>query len=143
MKSKISKAQISLEYLLILAISFSLLAIFISSSANFIDSLTISLEKQKAEQFIHDFEQSINEISLFADGSTKIIAVPNSVPWDFYYSNGIFTIIMISDDLHSQKLDFILETQLISDTEQFHCIKCSLQLAKENNSISLLFNDKP
>lgn len=78
---KQKKAQVSLEFLIVLVAFFSLLLIFTPIIARIHNIGVLALEKKKAQAFAEEFSQTLDEFSLLSDGSKKQLQIKTLIPW--------------------------------------------------------------
>lgn len=144
MKSKTSeKAQISLEYILILAMAFSLLAAFLVLASDFAHKAELSLEKQKAKHFHNLLEDSAAELQLFGNGSSKAIMLQNRFPWEVSLASGKLSVKILFDTFESESITFDIAENMLSMPPEFICKKCQLLLKKSEGIIFAEFSDIP
>ncbi|PIU21687.1 MAG: hypothetical protein COT15_00965 [Candidatus Diapherotrites archaeon CG08_land_8_20_14_0_20_34_12] len=142
MKSKISKAQISLEYLIILAVAFSLLSLFLYGANDFTHKAQMSLEKQKVKQFYENLDNAIAELNLFGENSSKILKIENKLPWLIKVNSQDISITVISEKSETAGLTSELFGQVICKESEILCEKCFIILKKSKGFIQLEFTDK-
>lgn len=140
--SSLAKGQLSLEYLVLLAISFSMLAIFISAASNFLDKSEISLEKQKAKHFSETFNQAISELTLFGSGSAKQIQLYNKFQWAILINSQEISINILAKGQETINVTAkINESADIEETEII-CTDCGLLLSKNSGHFSVSISNK-
>lgn len=131
-----SKAQASLEFLIVLTAFFSLLLIFTPMIAKIHHTGILALEKKRAQNFAEEFSQTLEEFSLLANGSKKQLKIKPLLEWKITASNSLHI------ELHSEELQKTSEINhqlpIPTNYSQVTCTEeCTFQIQKQFNSIQV------
>lgn len=143
MKSdKMQKAQVSLEYLIVLAALISVILVFMPLIIETQKAGIFALDIIKAESFSKSFADSISEMQFLGEGTKKVFEVEPLGIWEIECNNGILTLKVKSREIKNEKVI----TQAFSSPS--NKLKCSfsvenrayLTIEKNHSGISVKNN---
>ncbi len=125
------KAQVSIEFLILFAVSLSVLFVFVSSAMGFVGASNFFLELKKAESVKSSFNSNFSEIYSFSNGSEKSFVQKISFPWVVSSQNNKISIIVFNKG-NSKSIEF----ESVVPVKDF-----SFNFEKEINLVILKEND--
>lgn len=97
------KAQLSLEFLLVMAGFVLALTLFVPIAIKSSKAVLFAIEIERANEFLSEFESSASQISFLSNGTIKEIKTNARNEWLFKASNGVAKITIKSDSLGIEK----------------------------------------
>ena len=129
------KAQVSLEYLILLAGFFSVLALIIPQTIKLFEASVFALDAKNASAFSQEISAAINELSILEDGSIKSISFSPLLEWNISAQNNSIQIEVINEKIAKNKVFSIqTNTDLFSFNKNFSS-KSSIKLSKKEGKI--------
>lgn len=130
-----AKAQISLEYLILLAGFFSVLALIIPQTIKLFEISVFVLDAKNASAFSQEIFAAINELSILEDGSIKTISFNPLLEWNISSQNNAVQIEVIDEKIGRQKFFSVqTSTEMFSFNQNFSA-KSSIKLSKNDGKI--------
>lgn len=132
------KAQVSIEYLLLLAAFFSFLLLIVPSMGGVYNAGIFGLDARNARSFLNSFESSVKRLSLFGDGSEEIVSAKILTLWRVY-SDGekIFVFVESSELAKSKELSAELSLPVKLNARDYTG-EINILLRKQNGRISVI-----
>ena len=130
-----ASAQVSLEYLILLAGFFSVLALIVPQTIKLFEVSIFTLDAKNASAFSQELSSTINELSILEDGSIKTISFTPLLEWRISSQNNIIQIEVIDEKIQKQKLFSIQTNEEIVSFIQTFSSKSSIKLAKSAGKI--------
>ena len=99
----ISKAQVSLEYLLLLGAFFSFLLLFFPLLQQTYYAGIFAFDVRAAQSFSDSFQSSVREFSVLGDGSKRILEASPATEWKIEAEKNILKIEIFQEKLKKKK----------------------------------------
>ena len=132
-----SNGQVSLEFLLLLAGFFSVLAIIIPASINLFEVSIFALDARNASIFSEQLSSAIEELSILEDGSMKTLFLNPLLEWRIVSQNNKIVIEVIDEKIGKQK-SFIFESnENLSEFNENFSSKSRIIVEKVDGVISV------
>lgn len=97
------KAQVSLEYLLLLAALLSVFSVFLISAGNLYQLGLFAVDTRNAQVFSDQLENQIDLLGLLSDGSKKELPASPVSEWEIFYENGFVNVMVENKKLEQSK----------------------------------------
>lgn len=130
------RAQVSLEYMIVLSALFSVILIFMPMLSETYDAGLFAIDVLNAKQFSNDFSNSLSELNFFSDGAKKTFEINPLNTWALKCKNKILTIKITNSKTSHEKVitckipDNITFNSLISE-------KTKITIEKRFSKISI------
>ena len=105
-------AQVSLEYLIVLAAFFSVLLLFAPLISSIYFNSVFSLDLKQAKSFSLEFKNALKELSVLENGSVKSISFNPLNEWSIKAEGKLLQVEIESKDLKKKKT---IETELLQE----------------------------
>jgi|SRR3989344_6170857 len=131
------KAQTSLEFLIVLAGFFSVLALIVPSTLNLFHASVFALDSKNAENFSQQLLSAIEELGILENGSTKTLSLHPMLEWVVSANNNSITVQVNSEKLEKTKTFNFKTNSDISYFAHSFFSKSAIKLSKQNGRISI------
>jgi len=134
------KAQLSLEYLLLIAALLAATAIILPSITAFHNNAMLAIEAGKAKAFIEKIKSEGEKLMVFEEGSSSEISAFPSLEWRLKASEERIEVRVESKALGKEKVFERRANAIFEDFEAEGKEKISLRLRKEGGKILIVNN---
>ncbi|MDO8537364.1 MAG: hypothetical protein Q7S21_00605 [archaeon] len=132
-----SKAQVSLEFLILLAGFFSVLAITIPASINLFEVSVFALDARNASIFLEQISSTVEELSILEDGSLKTLSFNPMLEWRIVLQNNEIRIEVFGEKIGKQKSFLFRTNENLSAFSQTFSSKSKIVVSKIDGIISI------
>lgn len=133
------KAQVSLEYLIVLAALISVILVFMPLIIETQKAGIFALDVMKAESFSKSFANSLSEMRLLGEGTKKVFELEPLGVWEISCEKGILTLKVKSREIKNEKI-LMQEFSSASDKLKFSFLiekRAYLTIEKSSAGISI------
>ena len=97
-------AQISLEYMIVLAALFSVILVFIPMISETYEAGLFAVDVLNAKTFSNNFSNSLSELNFFSDGAKKRFEINPLNTWEIECKNRVLKITITNSENSNEKV---------------------------------------
>lgn len=98
------RAQISLEYMIILSALFSVILVFMPMISETYDAGLFAVDVLNAKNFSNNFANSLSELNFFSDGARKTFEINPLNIWEIECKDRVLKITITNPELSNEKV---------------------------------------
>lgn len=98
------RAQISLEYIIILSALFSVILVFMPMISETYEAGLFAIDVLNAKTFSNNFSNSLSELNFFSDGARKTFEINPLNTWEIECKNRVLKITITNPEISNEKV---------------------------------------